>query len=235
MRKSTLHQVCRSVAVGLLAFLALSLLALARKAQASGGPFAVDDAEIVERCQLETGWLQRSGDNRLAYFAPGCTGAGIEWSLGLSRLTTDGKAGTGLGLQAKTVLREADDAPGIAIAAGVDGATSRWRAEVHFAYLALSHDVSDALRFNANLGSTRDRDASLRSTTWGLGLNWRIGARMQLIGEVFGDDRSPAQGSQIGARWADHGEKLILDAVLGHNRLGADETSAGVGLTIAWP
>lgn len=202
---------------------------------ASGGPFAVDDAEIVERCQLETGWLQRDADHRLAYFAPGCALTKVEWTLGLSRAAAGGEADNAIGLQAKAVLREADDRPGLALAVGVQGAASGWRAEAPFANLALSHDLGEALRVNANLGSARDRRARASSTTWGLGLDWQLAERAHLIGEVFGDDRSHRPGSQLGLRWLIRPERLHLDAVLSDALDGQRGRWLGLGLVAAWP
>jgi hypothetical protein len=202
---------------------------------ASGGPFAVDDAEIVERCQLETGWLQRDSDIRRFYFAPGCNVAGIELTLGLSRLEENADSADGIDLQAKSVLREVDDAPGLALAVGVEGSRSPWRPEVWFGSLALSHDLGEVLRVNANLGSARDRRALASSTTWGLGLDWQLAERAHLIGEVFGNDRSHRQGSQLGLRWLIRPERLHLDAVLSDALDGQRGRWLGLGLVAAWP
>lgn len=197
---------------------------------ASGGPFAVDDAEIVDRCQIESGWLRRDGNASLGYFAPSCTLADIEWTLRLSRLREDGEAGNAAGLQTKLVLREADLLPGLALAAGVEGGTSSWRAESLYAYLALSHDLAEFLRLNANLGHARERVARLSSTTYGIGFDWRLGERLHLIGERFGDDRGSRPGSQLGLRGILDPDRLHLDLVLGRNLEDLAGTWFGAGL-----
>jgi len=41
-----------------------------------------------------------------------------------------------------------------------------------------------------NIGWTRDRDAGVDSTLWGLAAERSITSRVALVGEVFGDDRT---------------------------------------------
>lgn len=199
---------------------ALCLLALAAPAaHPSGGPYVVDDADVIDpgTCQMETWYARRSASSDQAALAPGCHFAGAEWSLFGLAARNDGERSRSIAVQGKWLLRPLHTGgPGVALVVGGGAESRAGRLSELFAYLPLSLEPVDGLRLHANLGGLRDRDAAQWATTWGAGFDWSLLPRLHLLGERFGDDRGD-RGWQLGLRPVLIEDALHLDLVLGRH------------------
>ena len=202
------------VIVGATLIAVVTALLLASHAHASGGPYVVDDADVIDRgtCQLESFYSRLGSGTDLAFVAPGCNVANVEWTLGLTRARLDGETDSGIELQAKALLRPVSSGGvGVAIAAGIGrGLSSGGRLSDGFVNLPVTWEPVDALRLHANLGSAYSRDDRRHTTTYGVGFDWTLSERLNLLGENFRDDRG-ASGYQLGLRPVLVPERLHLD------------------------
>ena len=67
--------------------------------------------------------------------------------------------------------------------------------------LVASRPLGAGLTAHANLGGSRSQSARASSTTWNLAAEAALGAGIELMAEVYGDDRDrPWRG--IAARWS---------------------------------
>ncbi len=193
---------------------AVVFLLLVSPAHASGGPYIVDDADVVDRgtCQLESFYSRLGPDTDLALVAPGCNVANVEWSLGLTRARLDGSTDSGVEFQGKVLLRPIrTGGVGVAIAAGVGrGLSAGGRFTDAFVNLPVTWEPLEALRLHANLGTAYQRVDGRHTTTYGVGFDWALGERLNLLGENFRDDRG-SSGYQLGLRPVLVPERLHLD------------------------
>ncbi len=150
-------------------------LLFASHAHASGGPYIVDDADVIDRgtCQLESFYSRLGPGTGLAFVAPGCNVANVEWSLGLTRARLDGSTDSGVELQGKTLLRPiSPGGVGVAIAVGVGrGLSAGGRFSDAFVNLPVTWEPLEALRVHANLGTAYERVDGRHTTTYGVGFD----------------------------------------------------------------
>ncbi len=176
-------------------------------------PLATDDAGVLEAraCEIET-YAQRQREAgaadpmRGASLAFGC-GFGARSQVGLGYARTGSAAGhdAALGVAGKTALLAPDGPFGLALAwrlnalraAGSSGLRHDGSALVLIASRPLGADVT----VHANLGWARSRAAHASSTTWNLAAEAALGAGVEALAEVYGDDREPPWRA-IGARWS---------------------------------
>ncbi len=203
-----------------LTLLATSLLALAGPVQA-GRPLATEDADVLDRGQCEAeGFVARestSGDPATrGWTLQGSCGVGASTQLALaaSRSRTDGVRGSGLLFGGKTgILPREGDGLGLALAWGLTGEKvtgGSMEHELTYLNLAATRPFSAGWTGHANLGWLHSESADASSTTWNLAIEKSLGNGVDLMGEVYGDDRSD-EWLGLGVRWA-ASDRLSLNA-----------------------
>jgi hypothetical protein len=198
----------------------VSALALSGAAQAAR-PLATEDADVLDRGQCEAeGVIAQSKPagqpSTRGWTALGTCGVGANTQLILAynRSRTDDASLSGLLFGGKTALmRREGDGLGVTLAWGLVSARPEGGSMEHeLTYLnaVATRDLAPGWTGHANLGWVRSESASASSTTWNLALERALGNGVDLMGEVYGDDRAkPWIG--VGARWA-VSDKLSLNA-----------------------
>ncbi len=206
------------------AALAFSLLAGgdARAAR----PMITDDARVVDprSCQVES-WVRRSGGSSEYWALPACNLLDVEVALGGAHGRDEtGALKTEVVAQAKTIIRPLEpDGWGWGVAVGnlnhpsVDSARAML-GDVYFNLPASFAFRGDDFVLHLNAGVLRERATAQGRATWGIGSETRLGERLFLIAESFGQGGSGGFG-QLGLRWWLLPERLQLD-VTGGARLG---------------
>lgn len=197
------------------------LLAAAATAAHAGRPLATEDADVLDAgsCELE-GFASRL-DERFPPASRGTTlqvGCGIGWdtqaALGWSRARSAGESAHAWALGGKTALvRRSGDGIGLTLAWGLAAARppgGTLEHEASLLNLVATREWSGGWLTHANLGWLRSESASASTTTWNLALERPVGGGVDLMAELYGDDRTrPWVG--VGARWA-ASERLGLNA-----------------------
>jgi len=200
--------------------LSIALLALAGTAQA-GRPLATEDADVLSRGQCEAeGFIARasaSGEPATrGWTLQGSCGIGLDTQLALaaSRSRSDGISGSGLLFGGKTgILPREGDGLGLTLAWGLVGEKVQGGSmehELSYLNLVATREFSPGWTGHANLGWLRSESADASSTTWNLALEKSLGNGIDLMGEVYGDDRSD-EWLGLGVRWA-ASDRLSLNA-----------------------
>jgi len=202
-------------------------------ALAAGGPYVVEDAEVIETgsCEVEA-WYARAGRHDWqTTLAPACNFLGdTEIGADLIRAREAGDRSSSLTFHGKTVLSDAGpDGVMAGLMAGIGYNMSDDRFDGIFALVPLSFDPSDDLRLNLNLGWEYERGDNTRHyLTWGTGFDWEVHHQVSMIGEIFGRHRGKP-GAQIGLRPELIEDRLHLDIVYGRNLTGERDNWLTVG------
>ena len=203
-----------------LPLLATALLALAGTAHAAR-PLATEDADVLDRGQCEAegfySHLKPAGvDAAKGWTLQGACGIGANTQVALaySRARSGDETAQGLLLGGKTgIITRSGDGLGLALAWGLAGVKSSGRSfehELSYLNLVATREIAPSWTGHANLGWARSESAGLNSTTWNLAVEKALGNGVDLMGEVYGDDRSD-EWLGLGVRWA-ASEKLSLNA-----------------------
>ena len=201
--------------------LAAALLVTFAGAAHAGRPLATEDADVLDRSQCEAeGFYARlsargTPDSRGWTLQGACgIGASTQVALAYSRARSGGITGEGLLLGGKTgILTRSGDNLGLTLAWGLTGAKvggGSFEHELTYLNLVATREIAPSWTGHANLGWTRSESADANSTTWNLALEKALGNGIDLMGEVYGDDRSDAWLG-LGLRWA-ASDKLSLNA-----------------------
>jgi hypothetical protein len=232
----------------------LCILALPAPAQAAGGAFAVDDAEVGKpgECKVESwvSWASNEARDFIGVIAPACVanlGRPVELGAQYQRSRSDGEWGTSLALKAKTNILPVETGNigvGVAIAAPFDliaGQSSGFAVNVPVTY-----QFSEKFKVNVNAGYLHERAGQLDWFTWGAGFEWQFADKLTLIGETFGQlGRLPAveEGDppppnsileprlQAGLRFTPV-EAVDLDLIYGRNISGENANWITVGMNV---
>lgn len=200
--------------------LSIALFALAGTVHA-GRPLATEDADFLSRGQCEAegfvGRASASGEPATrGWTLQGSCGIGVNTQLALaaSRSRSDGITGSGLLFGGKTgLLPREGDALGLTLAWGLAGEKAQGGSmehELSTLNLVATRELSPGWTGHANLGWLRSESADASSTTWNLALEKSLGNGVELMGEVYGDDRSD-EWLGLGVRWA-ASDRLSLNA-----------------------
>ena len=200
--------------------LAATLLALAGTAHA-GRPLATEDADVLGRSQCEAegfyGRQSASGSpDARGWTLQGACGIGgnTQVALAYSRARSAGVTGEGLLLGGKTgLITRSGDGLGLTLAWGLTGAKvggGSFEHELTYLNLVATREIAPSWTGHANLGWVRSESADANSTTWNLAIEKSLGNGVDLMGEVYGDDRSD-EWLGLGVRWA-ASDKLSLNA-----------------------
>lgn len=206
----------------------LVLLALPIASHAAR-PMITDDARVVDpnSCQLET-WAKANRNSTEYWAVPACNlGKNFELSYGGAMTKADdGTHATDVILQAKTLLRPLTTngyGIGLTIGNARHPSTDRSSSMIGDAYLNIPVSISyadDRFVLHTNLGVIHDRDQERNRLTWGVGSETQLDQNLQLIAEVYGDDRSRAF-HHLGLRYWVVPNRVQVDTTYG-NRFAND-------------
>ncbi|MCC5878365.1 MAG: hypothetical protein JJU03_00510 [Idiomarina sp.] len=204
-----------------------TFLLVAQDAQANGGHFMVDDADITRpgECALET-WGQRASagapqrveqpNTTHAWIAqPACTTqSGWEIAIPIEFSTSDSEL-SAYGLELKTMLAANVYGGALALSVGVIRDHQVRDYEGVFINFPYSYAIHDALTVHLNAGTQYDNLESEWNPTWGLATTMRVNEHLDVIAEaagMIGDSPTAA----IGMRTA-LAPNIELDASLGRD------------------
>lgn len=198
-----------------------ALLLCASTAAHAGRPLATEDADVLEpgQCELE-GFAarERASGTPAARGTSLQFGCGIGWrsqaALAWERVRSDGESTRGWALVGKTALRpRTEGTTGFTLAWGLGaehppgGSTQH---ETTFLTAVATREWDGGWLSHANLGWARSESASASTTTWNLAVERPVGGGVDLMGELYGDDRTrPWLG--LGVRWS-ASERVSLNA-----------------------
>lgn len=201
-------------------------LALTCTSALAGRPLTTEDAGVIEKgsCEIEGVHSVDSDkdapDVKTTSLQLGC-GIGAKTQLALFGATSrsEGVSVKEVALVGKTALRELEaDQVGLALAYAF-GAVKQPGASLKYETTTLNGVVTAPFGdwlIHGNLGHTRTKTDSFRATTWAAAVE-RTGViekKLDLMAEVFGDDRS-SPWVAVAARWTAIEDKLFVDASYG--------------------
>lgn len=178
----------------------------------AGRPLATEDADILD--QKEREWesfvaRETSTGNPATEGWTTQVGCGVGYStqlaLAYSRARSAGLSAKGLALVGKTGLIERkDDAMGLTLAwaLGREKApgSSSFKHELSHLNLVATKEIAKSLTAHANLGWVHSKTARASSTTWNLAAEYCLASGVDVMGEIYDDDRTkPWLGT--GVRW----------------------------------
>jgi hypothetical protein len=163
-------------------------------------------------------------------------GANTQIALAYNRSRTDDADFSALLFGGKTaILTREGDGLGLTLAWGLVSAKAESGSMEHeLTYLnaVATRELARGWTGHANLGWVRSESASASSTTWNLALERALGNGVDLMGEVYGDDRAkPWIG--VGARWA-VSDKLSLNAAWATQRETPRVNAWSIGFKLAF-
>lgn len=223
---------------------ALALACLCPPALA-GRPIVTEDAGVLDRgaCEVETFGLRAT-----ERATPSTTGLSVQFGCGVgyrsqvalaaTSARSDGQTERGLALVGKTALNEpTDTGPAWTLAWGLDAVKPSGDSldhETTFLNGVVSLPITKSLKLHANLGWSHSQSASQSTTGWAVALERSLPAGIDLLGEVFADDRERSPWVQIGVRWAAVPDKLFLDASWGMQTSSSRPKALTIGLKAAF-
>jgi hypothetical protein len=204
-------------------------------------PFVTDDARLTTAgsCQLES-WVRLYESSTEFWALPACNPTGnLEITLGGGRASyTAAETTDDYVLQFKTLFRPlTTNGWGWGLAVGrvehPEIAPGPNQLGNTYAYLPFSLSFADD-RFilHANAGWLRDRASNQERNTWGLGGEYYPHARLAVIAESFGDDKSTPYW-QIGLRYSILPNLLQVDATTGQ-QYGGLSASRWLSFGLRW-
>jgi hypothetical protein len=215
-------------------------------AEAAGGAFAVDTADVNEAdsCKVES-WLSAADNaDRAAVVNPACVlnvFREIEFSAQISRTRSGGDWTTSVAPKAKTnFVPTAIGSFGFAGAFGASVDALTGENTSIFAYVPATYRFSDNVRVNLNGGWNWDRTVDRHYFTYGAAIDVRLSEVITWTGEVFGqagvaDDPYVIRPRfQTGLRYRPI-ETFSLDVIYGRNITGENANWITVGTTIRFP
>ncbi len=228
------------------AFVLMDILQFIDIAEAAGGAFAVDTADVNEigSCKVES-WLQTASNTDFAGVVnPACV-LDVSRPVEFSTQVISGRAGgvwsTSLAPKAKTNLVPTSiGAFGFAAEAGasVDSVTGENTSV--FAYVPATYRFSETMRLDLSGGWLWDKTVDRHYFTYGAAMDIKLNETVSWTGEVFGqagaaDDVHVVQPRfQTGLRYRPI-ETFSLDVIYGRNIAGENANWITVGTTIRFP
>ena len=224
---------------------ALAILAALHAPAQAGRPLATEDAGVLAagECEFEAfaGRTRerdapRLGESSLQF------GCGIamrsQVALGWAREGAAGERSRSLALAGKTRLRAGGEAAtsfSLAWGAGrAGGPATPMRLESTYLTGVATTPLEGSLALHANLGWSHSRSAGASTTGWGLALEHSGTSGIEVMGEVFGDDRERRPWVQLGVRASVLPERLWLDASAGVQATPARPKTLTVGMKFAF-
>lgn len=176
----------------------------------AGRPLATEDAGVLEAkaCELEPSFTRVKSAGVAERASVVLVACGTPWRSQfhayVQRVSSDGASDTDFGFGGKTGLIGGESAPrsltlayGVNVAKGANGGSRR--VSDGFVNLVASGEVAKDITAHANLGTLRVREPKASATTWNLAGEWAVGGGVDLVAEVYGNNRSE--------RWAGAGAR----------------------------
>ena len=191
--------------------LALGLALLSLSAHAAR-PLATDDAGVLAKgdCEWESFVARQAArsDGSHAWNTLGTCGThgGLQLALAYGQTRDSGPASSSLSAGVKRALVDGGETDtAVTLAAGLyslrAGGPSH-RLDSAVLSLIGSRPLGSGVTAHANLGWLHRRPTGRASTTWNLAVEHAGPARIDWVGEVYGDDRSRQPWLGAGLRWA---------------------------------
>lgn len=224
--------------------LAASALLSAQRADAAGGAYAVDDAEIgkVGECQVES-WISfASNHDLIATTTPACVvnlGIPVELDVVAQRMRADSVWTTTAGIAGKAnLIPIATGKFGLAVSGGANWDTATGNNTSNYLMVPVTYEQNKKLRFNFNAGWQYDAINRIHYASWGAGFEWGFADKLTLIGEVYGLAGQSIPGKNVTSPRAQLGlrfnptEKIDLDLIYGRNIAGENANWITIGLNL---
>jgi hypothetical protein len=227
------------------AALCAGVLLFSSHANAAGGAYAVEDAEVEKpgECKVET-WLSAAANrDRIGVVSAGCVfdlGRPVELNPQIQRARSGGIWGTDFTFQAKTNILPVETGKlGLALQGGPSFDLVSGDIAGGFIIVPATYQFSEQFKINLNAGWLYEREPHWHWLTWGAGFEWKFAEKspFTLIGEVFGQvgHHDPLQPrlddprAQVGLRYTPV-ESIDFDVIYGRNITGEDSNWITVGI-----
>lgn len=178
----------------------------------AGRPLATEDTDILDQkeCEWESFVAhETSAANPAVDGGTTQIGCGLGYStqlaLAYSRARSAGLSAQGLSLVGKIgLIDRKDDAMGLTLAWSLGSekapGSSSFKHETSQLNLVAAMELAEHVTVFANLGWVHSKAARASSTTWNLAAEYALASGVDLLAEVYGDDRTkPWLGT--GVRW----------------------------------
>lgn len=168
--------------------LTAALFAMSGQAEAAGGAYAVDDADIGKpgSCQNEAWASVATSRDFVGVESPACVvtiGLPVELTALYQRTRTASEWATTWGIQAKSVPVNTDQiAVGWTIGTARDVTTHR---QLMFVNLPVTFKFGNDFRIHTNVGWLYDGRVDIHYATGGVGFDWDFAKRFSLMGEIY--------------------------------------------------
>lgn len=227
-------------------FFLMDVFQLIDIAEAAGGAFAVDTADVNEAgsCKIET-WLQAASNTDFAAVVnPACVlnvMRPVEFSTQVTSARYGGTWSTSIAPKMKTNLVPTSiGAFGFAaeLGAAVDAVTGENTSI--FAYIPATYRFSETMRLDLSGGWLWDKTVDRHYFTYGAAMDIKLNDDFSWTGEVFGQAGAAADVHvvrprfQTGLRYRPI-ETFSLDVIYGRNIAGENANWITVGSTIRFP
>jgi hypothetical protein len=222
--------------------IASACLVMPCPAQAAGGAYVVDDADIGKRgsCQNETWTGTATNHDFFGVVSPACVltiGLPVEFAALYQRSVTDDWT-TNLGGQAKIVpINNERFAFGLSAGLFSDSET---RTISEFVNMPLTFEFGTDFRTHVDVGWLHDSRVEVDYATGGVGFEWDFVPKLSLQGEVnveegrqrpFVAQSMTEPRTQLGLRYMP-ARTVDVDIIYGHNLTGRGADWLVLGLTI---
>ncbi len=210
-----------------------------QRAQAAGGAFAVDDAEVgvPGSCKVESWASFASNSDLVAVTSPACVAniwRPVEIGGQFQRFRSGDEWGTTFTLKGKTNLVPIEPGKlGIALSGGVTIDLVNGETRGVFLIIPLTFQINEQFRININGGWARDPAAAQHFAIAGAGFEWNFVKPLTLITEVFAVAGSGQRNPrfQTGLRYTPI-DNLDIDVIYGRNITGENADWITVGLNV---
>lgn len=211
----------------------------------AGRPLVTEDAGVLDRgaCEIES-FLSRAsarGVPRLSGLSLqfGCgVGLGTQAALALAHERAAGETARALAFVGKTSIVDGGaDKTSYTLAWGAVSVKPPGGSMKHEDLVlngVASTPLGDAATLHANLGWTRTRSTSQHTVNWNLALERGLSGGVDVMGEVYADNRDRNPWLAVGLRWHAVPEKLFLDTSYALQTASARPRLFTVGLKAAF-
>ncbi len=192
----------------LMAVAALSLIFSAH----AGRPLATEDAGILNKseCEWESFGARSTSEGisvNVINTQVACgVGADTQLAVSAGRASSQGVSSNIYTLNAKTEVFKVKDSTAVTVAYGLIGTKAPGegnRLSGLFVNGVVTQPVTDKITLHGNLGWNQDRSTADRTvtTSWNFAGEYAAGGGVDVVAEVYGDDRSKGANLGTGLRW----------------------------------
>src|SRR3954469_11456276 len=226
---------------------AASLALAASHAQAAGGAYVTDAADVGEigNCKVESWASFASNQDFIGVVNPSCVldlSRAVEFSTQILRGRSDGEWNTLVAPKFKTnLIPTAIGSWGVSLEGGAIYDAAANDLGGIFVTVPATLPLSNIMRINVNAGWLWDRLADIHYATYAAGVDWRTSAHVWTVtAEVFGvvgqaeSDSAKQPRFQAGLRWRPI-DRFSMDLIYGRNITGENANWITFGTSIRFP